>query len=129
MSPVQSRPWPLTIQMLEVSIPRRSATRATTASLARPFSGGAFTFTLSESPSQPTTPARPSGSSVPCDHKPRHAKRSCTTTSDRASWPPLGMAGFTAFPIAIMKPITWSLGRLMISATFIWSKPIIGQES
>jgi hypothetical protein len=29
-----------------------------TASLARPFSGGAFTFTLSESPSQPTISSR-----------------------------------------------------------------------
>jgi hypothetical protein len=58
-----------------------------------------------------------------------HANRSCTTTSDRASWPPLGMAGFTALPTASMKPITWSLGRLMISATFTGSKPIIGQES
>lgn len=57
------------------------------------------------------------------------ANRSCTTTSDRANWPPLGMAGFTALPTAIMKPITWSLGRLMISATFTWSKPIIGHES
>jgi len=49
-------PWPLTMAMLEASILRRSASRAMTASLARPFSGGAliFTFTLSESPSQPT---------------------------------------------------------------------------
>jgi len=60
---------------------------------------------------------------------PDHANRSCTTTSDRASWPPFGMAGFTALPTAIMNPITWSLGRLMISATFTGSKPIIGQES
>lgn len=58
-----------------------------------------------------------------------HANRSCTTTSDRASWPPFGRAGFTALPTATMKPITWSLGRLMISATFTGSKPIIGQES
>jgi hypothetical protein len=38
--------------------PRRSASRAMTASLARPVSGGAFTFTLSESPSQPTISSR-----------------------------------------------------------------------
>jgi hypothetical protein len=61
--------------------------------------------------------------------KAAHANRSCTTTSDRASWPPFGRTGFTALPTAIMKPITWSLGRLMISATFTGSKPIIGQES
>jgi len=35
------------------------------------------------------------------------ANRSCTITSDRASWPPFGMAGFTVVPKAIMKPATW----------------------
>ncbi len=54
------------------------------------------------------TPAQPSVSGVPCEQQPRHANRSCTTTSDRASWPPLGMAGFAALPTAITKPITCS---------------------
>ena len=49
---------PLTTAMLEALIPRRSASRATTASLARSYSGGAFTFTFSESPSQPTISSR-----------------------------------------------------------------------
>jgi hypothetical protein len=39
-------PWPLTTAMLEASIPRRSASRATTASLARPFSGAANQLAL-----------------------------------------------------------------------------------
>ena len=51
---VAREPWPLTALMLDEPIPNRSATRAMKASLARPFSGGAFTFALGASPSQPT---------------------------------------------------------------------------
>ena len=50
--------WPLTTAMLEALIPRHSAGRATTASFARPFSGGAVTFALSDLPSQPTISSR-----------------------------------------------------------------------
>jgi len=41
----------------------------------------------------------------------------------------LGHGGFHSLADGIMKPITWSLGRLMTSANFTGSKPIIGQES
>ena len=47
-------PWPLTKAILDGSNPRRSASRATTASVARPFWRVAFTFTVGELPSQPT---------------------------------------------------------------------------
>jgi HAMP domain-containing protein len=57
--------------------------------------------------------------------------RSVITTSLRGSWPGLGHAsGLVPLPIAISGPMTWSRsGRLMSSATFSISKPIMGHES
>ena len=42
----------------------------------------------------------------------RHAKRFCTATSDRASWPPLGMAVFRLTTEATFSPAPCQSARL-----------------